>query len=468
MKTYARIVGLLLVLNASAMANTQEQVNTFVETWQKAIQTQDFEAAMALIHPDVSKAAIAASRQTLKARFAGYAESHPEITVRHTTQNKNHTVVQATLRLSPENQPSSEKHMLYGLKAHGKRLMLWTFLEQAGPDIFNPHTRVVTSKKGQFTLSVPKNWYAAKPEGPITAVSAGSAVLLGPDMDSTFAMGVVQLPMKIGDTDLETAKVAAQSDVAATRRLTQAHRVLTQGPLVIDGRDAYMIQTQFKLEASDLVTRQRTRYYIHKKPMIYFFLCDTLDPSNADALNQDFDAIMRSFKLLPQEQGMNLQETMAAEQGEGAVTGRVYTAESFNCFIAAPDGWSLRTSSNPAHLVEMQFNEGKSIARLIAQKGLPDTLSLRDIVTGRAKGVEQVAESYQHLSSKTMTFRGQEAMEEVCTFTIEGFAAFHEKSVSLIRDNTCYIILCQSIEPDDYATLEADFDQIIESFGFIQ
>ncbi|MCP4451780.1 MAG: hypothetical protein GY809_09990 [Planctomycetes bacterium] len=468
MKTYTRTIGLLLLLSTWAMADTQEQVNTFIEAWQQTIQTQNMEAAIDLIHPDVSKAAIAGPKSVLQHRFAGYATAAPKIMLREFTQSEHGTMVQATVTLEPSGQPLSEKHMLYALKAHDDRLMLWTLFEQAGPEIFNPHTRVVTSRKGQFTFTVPPNWYAAKPEGPIAAISAGSAVLVGPDMESTFAMGVVQLPMKIADTDLETAKIAAQSDVAATKRLTQGHQILTQGPVVIDGRDAYMIQAQFKLEASDKTPRLRTRYYIHKKPMIYFFVCDTSGVGDEDSARQGFEAIMDGFKLMPQAQGVSLQETMAAQQGEGSVTGRVYTAESFNCFIAAPDGWSIRTSSNPAHLVEMQINEGKSIARLIGQKGLPDTLSLQDLVTGRAESVQKVVQAYQSVSSRTMAFQGQEAIEEVCTFTIEGFAAFQEKSISLIRDNTCYIILCQCIEPDDYATLEADFAEIIESFGFIQ
>jgi len=460
--------GLLLSLSAQAMADTQEQVNTFIEAWQQVVQAQDMEAAIALGHPDIPKAEIDANKGILLKQFSEYASANPKITMHNSTQYENYTVVQATITLSPTDQPTSEKHMLYGLKAHGDRLMLWSYAEEAGPDIFNPHTRLVTSKKGQFTLTVPQNWYAAKPMGPLAAISAGSAILLGPDMNSTFAMGVVQLPMKIADTDLETTKIAAQSDVAATKRLTAEHQVLAQGPIVLDGKDAYMIQTQFKLKASDTLTYYRTRYYIYHDPMIYFFLCDTYDSKNEKTMTQDFDTIMHSFKLLPQEQGISLQEAMAAQQGEGTITGTVYTCESYNCFIAAPEGWTLRTSPNPAHLAEMQYKEGKSIARLIGLKGLPDTLSLQDLVDGHTKGLKSLTEAYESLSTRTITFQDHEAIEEICAYTLEGFSAFHEKAVHLLRNNTYYIILCQCIEPDDYATLEADFDQIIQSFGFIQ
>ncbi|NQV34516.1 MAG: hypothetical protein HQ515_17610, partial [Phycisphaeraceae bacterium] len=391
--------GLLLILSGQAMADTQEQVNTFIEAWQRVIQTQDMEAAIALAHPDVPKSEIDANKGILLEHFSEYASANPQITMHDSTQYQNYTVVQATLTLNPTDQPTSERHMLYGLKAHGKRLMLWSYAEQAGPDMFNPHTRLVTSKKGQFTLTVPQNWYAAKPMGPLKAISAGSAILLGPDMNSTFAMGVVQLPMKIADTDLETAKVAVQADVAAEKRMTGVHQLVNQGPAVFGGKDAYMVQTQFKLEASDTLTYHRTRYYIHHDPMIYFFLCDTYDSSNAETMTQDFDAIMHSFKLLPQEEGISLQETMAAQQGEGSVTGTVYTSEAFNCFIAAPQGWTLRTSPNPAHLVEMQYKEGKSIARLIGQKGLPDTLSLKNLVDGHAKSLKKITEAYESLST---------------------------------------------------------------------
>ncbi len=459
---------LLLLLSTQAMADTREQVTTFIEAWQQVIQAQDMEKAIALAHPDVPKAEIDANKGILLRHFSEYASANPKITMHNSTEHQNYTVVQATITLSPTDQPTSERHMLYGLKAHGKRLMLWSHAEEAGPDMFNPHTRLVTSKKGQFSLTVPQNWYAAKPMGPLKAISAGSAILLGPDMNSTFTMGVVQLPMKIADTDQEVTRIAAQSDVAATKRLTQAHQVMSQSPVVLDGKDAYMIRTQFKLKDSDTLTYHRTRYYIHHDPMIYFFLCDTYDPSNAETMTQDFDTIMHSFKLLPQEPGISLQETMAAQQAEGSVTGQVYTSKSFNCFIAAPEGWTVRTSSNPSHLVEMQFNDGKSIARLISRKGLPDTLSLQDLVTQHAQGLEKATINYQCLSSKTITFQEQTAIEEISTFTVEGFAAFQEKSVYLVQNNTYYIILCQCIEPDDYATLEADFDQIIQSFGFIQ
>jgi len=459
---------MLLALSSQAMADTQDQVNTFIEAWQQVIQTQNMETAIALVHPDVSKAEIDANKGILLEHFSEYASVDPKITMHNSTQYQNYTVVQATLTLNPIDQPTSERHMLYGLKAHGKRLMLWSYAEQAGPDMFNPHTRLVTSKKGQFTLTVPRNWYAAKPMGPLKAISADSAILLGPDLNSTFAMGVVQLPMKIADTDLETAKIAVQADVAAEKRMTEVHQLVNQGPAVFGGKDAYMIQTQFKLKAPDKITFHRTRYYIHHDPMIYFFLCDTYDFNNAKTMIQDFDTIMHSFKFLPQEEGISLQEAMAAEQGEGTITGNVYTSESYNCFIAAPEGWTLRTSPNPGHLVEMQYNDGTSIARLIGQKGLPDTVSLEDLVDGHAKGLKQLTEAYESLSTRTITFQDHEAIEEICVYTLEGFSAFHEKAVHLLRNNTYYIILCQCIEPDDYATLEADFDEIIQSFGFIQ
>ncbi len=466
--TMILICCLFLSLRSQAMADTQAQVNTFIEAWQQVIWAQDTDAALDLIHPDVPKAEVDLYKTLLTKRFSEYASAHPTMTVRHCTESQDKILVQATITLSPPNQPASEKHILYGLKAQGNRLLIWTTLEEAALDQFNAQTRLLTSKKGQFTLSVPQNWYAAKPVGPLVAISAGSAILIGPDLDSTLVIGVVQLPMKIADTDQEVTRIAAQSDVAATKRLTQAHQVVSQGPVVLDGKDAYMIQTQFKVKASDTKIYRRTRYYIHNEPMIYFFLCDTFDLDNTETMTQDFDTIMHSFKVLPREPGISLQETMAAQQGEGSVTGQVYTSKSFNCFMAAPDGWTVRTSPNPSHLVEMQYNEGKSIARLISRKDLPDTLSLENLVTQHAQGLEKATKNYQCLSSKSIVFNEQDAIEEISTYTLESFATFQEKSVYLVHNNTYYIILCQCIEPDDYATLEADFDQIIQSFGFIQ
>ncbi len=94
----------------------------------------------------------------------------------------------------------------------------------------------------------------------------------------------------------------------------------------------------------------------------------------------------------------------------------------------------------------LQYKGGKSIARLVSSKDLPDTLSLQDLVARNAKALEKLTENYQSLSSRTIVFHEQKAIEEVCTYTIEGFAAFQEKSISLLRDNTYYRVLCQCIK----------------------
>ena len=94
---------------------------------------------------------------------------------------------------------------------------------------------------------------------------------------------------------------------------------------------------------------------------------------------------------------------MAAEQAKGTVTGRVYSSKEFNCFIAAQEGWEIRTSPNPAHLVEMQYAEGKSIARLIAAKGLQPTDKLNDIFEKRLDAVKQIVQDFSESSRQEVT-----------------------------------------------------------------
>jgi hypothetical protein len=201
--------------------------------------------------------------------------------------------------------------------------------------------------------------------------------------------------------------------------------------------------------------------------MLYFFLCDATGTEKFETLRPQFDAIVASFRLVPVEAGISRQEALAGEQAKGAVTGRVYTSQEFNCFIAAPEGWEIRTSPNPAHLVEMQYAKGKSIARLIAAKGVPAD-KLEQVVDKRIDTIKGIVLEFSESGRNKVTLRGTPGIESIQTYRIQELGTFHVKEVTWVRDDTYYLILCQCIEPDDYATLEPDFDRIIQSFGFTQ
>ena len=172
--------------------------------------------------------------------------------------------------------------------------------------------------------------------------------------------------------------------------------------------------------------------------------------------------------MSPVDEKLSRQEAVAAEQAEGTVAGRVYSSKEFNCFIGAPEGWEIRTSPNPAHLVEMQYSQGMSIARLIAAKGLPSTAKLEDIFIQRLDAVKKIVQDFSESSRQEVTIHDVPGIESIHSYYLEGFGQFNVKEVTIIRDGIYYLILCQCIEPDDFVVLEKDFDKIIGSFGFIQ
>jgi hypothetical protein len=168
---------------------------------------------------------------------------------------------------------------------------------------------------------------------------------------------------------------------------------------------------------------------------------------------------------------------VAAHLAQGTVHDRVYASEEFNCFIAAPEGWEIQTSPNPAHLVEMRYTEGNSLARLLGAKGLeavPDdegtegTDILHQAFGQRLEAVKAIVEDFKEVSREEVDVQGAPGILSVQTYSVEGLGKFHVKEITVVRDGTYYLVLCQAVEPDSYEDLEPDFDRIIESFGFVQ
>jgi len=230
----------------------------------------------------------------------------------------------------------------------------------------------------------------------------------------------------------------------------------------------YKMVSEFCIENQ---RRKRQRVYLIHNPFLYFFVCDAVPPENYDGLKQEFANIVQSFRIIQPEEGISLKEQVVAEFGQGSISGRVYTNEEYNCFIAAPEGWELITSANPAHLAEMHYKQGKSIARLIGAKGQlapPPSFDLHEVVEERMKGFKKLIKDFSESSRRDVTIAGVPAVESVHSYHIEGVAHIKAKEVTLVKDGIFYLIICQAMEPDKYETLEKDFDQIIASFGFIK
>jgi len=278
----------------------------------------------------------------------------------------------------------------------------------------------------------------------------------------------VQLPLKLGPDDQTSAQKGIEGDTALERRFTADYKVVEQGPTQVAGLQGYRMVTDFKIPNSSGDGRRRLRVYLSEHPMLYFFICDAMPPEGFLALAPQFESIVSSLDLDPVQGDLTRQEAVAAEQAQGTVTGRVYTSAEYNCFIAAPEGWEIRTSPNPAHLVEMQYTRGKSLARLIAAKGLKETHTLQDVFAQRLESVRQIVQDFNETSRRDVTLADTPGIESIHTFKIEALGALHVKEVTLVKDGVYYLILCQCIEPDAFAVLEKDFDRIIQSFGFTQ
>jgi hypothetical protein len=359
------------------------------------------------------------------------------------------------------------ENLLYVLKPHNDELLIAGIYTKTEPNDFDANTRIYTSNKGKFSLTIPEGWIPLEGVWLLRALTPDSVTILAPDLESKVMMGLVQMPLKLDPDETIAAQKAVEADSALARRETSEYIVCEQGPTSLGDMKGYKLIAEAK--EKDTKTKHKfMRAYYSDSPMLYFFVCDAIGSEKFDSLLPEFEAIIASFNLSPIDEKLSRQEAIAAEQAKGAVAGRVYSSKEFNCFIAAPEGWEIRTSPNPVHLVEMQYTKGKSIVRLIAAKGLQPTDKLNDVFTKRLEAVKGIVQDFSESSRQEVIIHETPGIESNHTYYLEGLGHFHVKEVTLIRDGTYYLILCQCIEPDDFTALEKDFDMIIESFGFIQ
>ena len=443
----------------------QERANEFMGAYENAMNQKSVQQVLDLIHPDYGELPHEMLKDVLQQRF----DAAPDKTIKmqlHDITSCDEIYKAWVTTTTQYKEGAYDVNELYLLQDHGGQLKLAGIFQEQDPNAYDPDTHQFTSTKGQYGLTVPKGWLPLKGAGVLAGIAPDSLILLAPDLKSQVIFGLVQVPMKLADTDAETARLALFADVGVTQRLTQQHQIHEEGSIQVAGLDGYQTITSFSLQGQEPITRMRT--YLSENPMLYFFVCDVPGEGSFETYRQTFAAILSSFSLKEPAEGMTRQESLAAEHASGAVTGRVYTSDEYNCFIAAPEGWEIRTSSNPAHLVEMQYTKGRSICRLIAGKGIPETMTAKTICDSRIDGLKALVKDFQEITQEDVTIQGITAVQSIQTFAIEEMGQFHVKEVTLVKDGACYLILCQCIEPDDYSLLEKDFDQVINSFGFIK
>jgi hypothetical protein len=471
--------GICLGVDQPVSAELEQEVKGLVESHDRLYQAKDVQGLMGLFDPKLGEANLAMVKGDFEKRFEDMDSIEVKSAVTGIQPVRDRIAVRLTRALKffsrkEQKETASDRSYVVFLGRSDGRLWIKGLGEEITQGDFDPGARTYRSEKGRYSLRVPEKWIPLQGGGWLKSITADSLALLGPDLESTVILGFVQLPLKL------TPKQAIEADTAMEKRFTSAHTTLEQGDLAVGDLAGYRMISQFD-EKSDVSEelkavatdgkgpRKRMRVYLTHDPMLYFFVCDAIPPDRFGALKPDFDAMVQSFALLPSEDGRSVQEAAAGELARGTVSGQTYTSKEFNCFIAAPEGWEVRTSPNPAHLVEMRYAKGNSLARLIAAKGIPSELGItKKAFEGRLGQVKAIVQDFNETSRRDVTVQGEPAIESVQTFTLEGIGKLRVKEVTVVRNGIYYLVLCQCIEPDQYEALEPHFDKIIQSFGFIQ
>jgi len=328
---------------------------------------------------------------------------------------------------------------------------------------FDPQTRIYHSRKANFTIRAPQGWFAVKPLAGLDEIAMDSVHIMAPDLKSCLTLGMVRIPILL-DPD-RMAQQALEADLAITGRMVEDFQKIRAGEIQVGGIKGYYSLNQFSYKG---FARTRNRIYLFQKPFLYFFICDAFPPENYTRLEPLFGEVFNSLKIIPPEEGGSIEDKMVSELARGGISGRVYTSEEFNCFIAAPQGWEIRTSPNPVHLVEMQYKKGRSFARLISAKNLPARLTLKELTENRMEACRKLLADFKEIQRNEISIQGVPAMESFQSYSLESVGTFQVREVTVMKGGIVYLIICQAIEPDNYEILKGDFEKIVRSFGFIR
>jgi hypothetical protein len=99
---------------------------------------------------------------------------------------------------------------------------------------------------------------------------------------------------------------------------------------------------------------------------------------------------------------------------------------------------------------------------------LKESDTLDAIFEKRLKQVQPLVHGFSEVLREEVTLNGVRAIQSTQTFSMPELGTFQVKEVTVVHNNTYYLILGQCIEPDDYGRLEKDFNEMFQSFGFIQ
>ncbi len=467
---FLMLQGVVFGQSTTVSPDLQQQVKNLIRVSNSFWEKEDIDGFMSLLDEDFCMVFSGADKEDLKKIIEKLTEgidyTKAESTIKSIERKDNLILVRTTdhnkYRKGSGKEEEETTNMIYFLQERGGRLLMKSLSKDIEEGAFNPVSRFYHSKKGKYAIRIPENWMPLGGPFGLEQITPDAVVALAPDYKSCALLGFVQLPIQV------EPKQAVQADADAMKRLASEYKLHEQGEMKVGELPGYKTVSEFTIEGQH---RKRQRVYLLHKSILYFFVCDAVPPEKYDGLKQEFTNIVQSFKIIPSEEGLSLKDEVASEFGQGSISGRVYTNEEYNCFIAAPEGWELITSANPAHLAEMHYKQGKSIARLIGAKGQlapPPSFDLHEAVEERVKGLKKLIQDFSESSRRDVTIAGAPAVESVQRYYIDGVGHFNVKEVTLAKDGIFYLIICQAMEPDKYETLEKDFDQIIASFGFIK
>lgn len=447
---------------------SQSEARTVAQAYIDALRTKDVDKLMPLLADDFTYAFTGLSKEAFrKQQEEGFKAGNQTLSsnIESVEEAPGHVCVKYTadVKLGPADlvQPKVEKfEKMIFLQRRNGALRVVSAGNQMTSSVLDAATGRIRSATG-FSLPLPQGWIPMGAPAELKALVADSVMALAPDLKSFVLLGFVQLPMKLGN-EAQTANMALQTDEAMTKQVAKKYSASAPEEMTAGGVKGVRIISEFSIEDQ---SRKRMRAYFAKDKLLYFFICDAMTAPEFDKLKPTFESTISGFALEP-KQGTDVRDHVASQLSQGSVSGNVYQNTDFNCQIAAPKGWELNTSPNPAHLVEMQYKAGKSIARLVAAKGV--SADAKKAFEMRIQQVKEIVKDFKETSRRELTVAGVPAMESVHSYTIDVLGPMKVKEVTLVKDGIYYLILCQTIGSDSYEKLEPDYDSIIRSFGFIR
>lgn len=464
-------VASLLAIGAAAPAVefTKESVQAMLDRRAAAIKAEDVEKCLSFRHPDSYAAGGLAPdrvREIAAEQFRRIDFESISFAVEDITPAGDLALVrvrEAARKVEGGVAKDETKHGVWILKAAADDACILMDFEDVDPASVDRATSTYVSKTGGFSMQYPEGWVPTRAGEPMASLLIDGVNVLAPDLGGSIFVGVVQLPMKMEAA--AAAKMSAQADAAAMKRLATNYKPISEGEATLAGMPGWRVVSEFEIAGEH---RKRSQQYFGNESLIYFIIGDIVGsptPEAEAAIRGKMAATVDSFKLRPIEEGVSVAEQVRADNAQGTIQGNVYTNREMKCFIAAPEGWSMRTSANPGTLVEMQ--KGSSIIRLIAQCGIPAGMSGQKIFSDRIESVKPIVKDFRELSRGEIVLAGGPAWQSTQSYTLDGLGDFGVKETTLVRNGTYYLILCQAITPDKFSDMEKDFDKAFAGFGLL-